>query len=180
MNPKDLQQLLNKTAESLLKSKKEISSEDLDLKKILVLDFFTLLLEDEILQTEYRIDDIALVVLIFWNNETEEEQQYSEEGIRSILYEPIEKKYFLHYEKNLKRGEAYEFVFYAVLNALEKNTSVISALGNLHEKARVGMNLCPQIPMEKRNRFGLLSVIGLVDKHEDPAFEEKDFSVVMN
>lgn len=178
MNTKKLQQVLDKTVESILKSKKEISSEDLKLKKILVFDFFTSLLEDEILQAEYRIEDIALVAILAWNNQTEESQRYSEERIRSVLYEPIQNNHFCHYGKTLRRDEAYEFIFHAVLNALEKNNILIAELGALHEKAISIMNLYPQIPMPQRNRFGLLSAIGLVDAHRDPAIEE--FVVVMN
>jgi hypothetical protein len=175
MNTENLKNSFEKVAQSILKSNSLATHEDLELKKLTAFDFFTELFEDETLQAEYRIDDIAVVVLIFWDSQNKD---YSEERIKRVLYEPVEKNYFLHYGKFLERQEAYEFVFHAVLIALEKNFELLAVFEDFQKQARKKMDLCPQIPMEQRNQFGLLSVIGLCDEFNDPAI--KKYAVVMN
>ncbi len=169
MSIKEIKTVFEKVAQTILKSNSTVPYGDLELKKLIAFDFFTELFEDEILQSEYRVDDIAVVVLIFWDGQNKD---YSEERIKRVLYEPVEKNYFLHYGKFLERQEAYEFVFHAICIALEKNFKLLAVLEDLQEEARKKMNLCPQLSMEQRNRFGLLVSIGLWDSKKDPAVPE--------
>ncbi len=172
----NLQEILNKTAEDV--RGRNLLSGDLSLKKLLVFDFYTSLFEDEILQGEYRVEDIALIVLCFWNNENKEKQKQSEDRIRDVLYEPINESYFIHYAKILNYTEAYEFVLKAILHALENNFILRESLRDLHTKAHKVMNLCSQLPMGKRNHIGLSYTLGFVELTKDPAIEK--FCVQMN
>jgi hypothetical protein len=165
MHTEKLKNTFEQVVKNIAKSNKNLNCGDLELKKRLAFDFFCSLLEDEILQAEYRLDDIALIVLVFWGSQNKD---YSEERIKSVLYEPIEKNYFLHYGKFLERQEAYEFVFHAVFIALEKDFKLLAVFEDLQKEAIGKIALCPQLSMERRNRFGLLASIGLIDPKKDP------------
>ncbi len=166
MKHKELKEIFVKTADCL--DLKTYEEKDIELKKILALDFFYSLFEGETIQAEYETKDIALIVLFFWENENRE---YTERRIQEVLHETINDHYFIHYGKVLPWDKAYEFVLKGVLEALEKNYILREAFSDLHQVAYSKMNKFPHVPMTKRNRFGLLSVIDSWNEIQDPALE---------
>lgn len=170
---KNLVEILTENATHLSKSEKFSNlGIDFDFKKLQVLPFFEKLLEDETLQAEYRLDDIATILLVFYENQAE-----VEEMIEKILREPVENNYFLHYGKYLERCEAYEYVFKAVIMAFEKVCTVFQVFENTQKMVVARINLCPQLPMEERNQYALLSVSNIIPYTQDPAIY---FPVHMN
>lgn len=168
----ELQDFLDK-AELVLMEDETFKHDDYTLKKVLVFDFFTSLLEDEILQAEYHKADIALIVLMFWNNNE------SEKRIKNVLYEPIENHYFIHFSKHVfERSICYEFILKGIILALQNNFILKEALRDLLEEARKASTNWNNLPVEHQNKIGISCVLRLVNPEKDPAIQK--VNLIMN
>lgn len=159
-----LKRELDATAKSIQKAATSLVGEqDLELKKILVFDFFESLLEDELIQAEYSLQDIALIVLVFWDNSEKSKQLYSEKRIHELLTEPIQKLHFVHFTKQFEgdRVLAYEFVIKAFYIALSNNWLLEYAYEEVLKEVReegTKENLI-ELPIKKREIKALEIVI---------------------
>ena len=164
-------EILEKNVKIIKKSGK-FDDIDLDLQKAIALPFFEKLCRDEVLQAEYRLDDIAFILLMFYKK-TLENEKFTED----VLYEVINGRFFIHFNKYLEPPDAYEYVINAVFQAFEKKCKVFDILGKWQICAIKKINICPQLPMSKRNEYALLSTAGIIPSTQDPAL---NFPTTMN
>lgn len=160
-----LQHELNEMVKNIQKAKDAslVSDQDLELKKLLVFDFFESLFEDETLQAEYLVQDIAMIVLVFWDKSDETAQIYSEKRIREVLTQPVEENHFIHFQEQFEgnRVLAYEFIIKAIYIALANNSLLKHAYEEVLEQARKESNTeeIISLPVRQRIAVGLEKVL---------------------